>query len=313
MIFLEVRRFSETAYRWQAGSSMQERSAIALAVLLAASVSAAQGVKPPTFGATTGTVRVPVSVLDERGDPVLDLRRQDFRLAEDGRGRELTLFSSERRPIRIVIALDVSLSMEGVMHEVQRALEHFIDLLEPADETLVITFAEEVFVHGEFTNNRDLLERVFERLKPAPGTSLYDGALEGIRRLESGPAESKAVVLVTDGDDTTSSARLKDVREAARQYEVPIFGIGLGGGGGPLRDLADDSGGRAIVLGSAKRKPGEPDHLKAAATSIAMTLRHRYLLGYEPEVGRNEWRKIRIEVARPSVKVHARKGYYPAR
>jgi VWFA-related protein len=210
------------------------------------------------------------------------------------------------------VALDVSLSMAGVMNEVERALGHFIDLLEPADETLVITFSDEVYVHGEFTSDRDLLERVFARLKPAPGTSLYDAALEGIRRVASAPAESKAVVLVTDGEDSTSDAHLGDVRELARRHEVPIFGIGLGGGGGTLRALADDSGGRAIVLRHAKRTPGEPDHLKAAVTSIALTLRHRYLLGYEePAAGKEGWRPIRIEVDRPAVKVHARKGYYP--
>jgi VWFA-related protein len=288
--------------------------ALALAVLLAGPVSAAERAAPPTFSATARTVRVPVSVLDERGEPVLDLTREDFKVSEGGRRQPLTFFSSERRPIRIVVALDVSLSMAGVMYEVERALGDFIDLLEPADETLVITFSQEVYVHGEFTSDRDLLERVFARLKPAPGTSLYDAAMEGIRRVASAPAESKAIVLVTDGDDSTSDAHLGDVRELARRHEVPIFGIGLGGGGGPLRALADDSGGRAIILQNAKRKPGEPDYLKAAATSIAMTLRHRYILGYdEPEARERGWREIRVDVDRPSVKVHARKGYYPAK
>ncbi len=291
---------------------MGNEFAVALAMLLAGPVSAAERAAPPTFSATARTVRVPVSVLDERGDPVLDLRREDFQVSEDGRRQPLALFSNERRPIRIVVALDVSLSMAGVMYEVERALGHFIDLLEPADETLVITFSEEVFVHGEFTSDWDLLERVFERLKPAPGTSLYDAAQEAIRRVAPGTAESKAVVLVTDGADTTSDSSLRDVRDLARRHEVPIFGIGLGGGGGPLRALADDSGGRAIILGHAKRTPGEPDHLKAAAASIALTLRHRYLLGYEPESGKRGWRPIRVEVDRSSVKIHARKGYYPS-
>jgi VWFA-related protein len=292
---------------------MRNEVAVALALLLAGPVSAADRVAPPKFGVTARTVRIPVSVLDERGDPVLDLRREDFKISEGGRPQPLTLFSSERRPIRIVVALDVSRSMAPVMYEVERALGHFIDLLEPADETLVITFSEVVSVHGEFTSDRDQLERVFARLEPAPGTSLYDAAQEAIRRVAPAPAESKAVVLVTDGADSTSGSRLRDVREFARQNEVPIFGIGFGGGGGPLRALAEDSGGRAIILGSAKWKAGEPDHLKAAAASIALTLRHRYLLGYEPEAGKRGWHPIRVEVDRPSAKVHARKGYYPPR
>jgi VWFA-related protein len=285
---------------------------VALAVLLAGPTPPAESPTPPTFSAAVRTVRIPVSVLDGRGEPVVDLRREEFQVSEGGRGQALTLFSAERRPIRIVVALDVSLSMEGAMREVERALGHFIELVEPADETLVITFSDEVFVHGEFTHDREVLERVFERLTTAPGTSLYDAAVEAIRRLASAPAESKAVVLVTDGDDSTSDAKLGDVREFARRYEVPIFGIGMGGGGGALRALAEDSGGRAIILGSARRKPGQPDHLKAAAASIALTLRHRYLLGYEPEGGgKPEWRPIRVDVDRPSLKIHARKGYYP--
>jgi hypothetical protein len=138
--------------------------------------------------------------------------------------------------------------------------------------------------------------------------------MEAIRRVAPGAAESKAVVLVTDGEDSTSDAGLSDVRELARTHEVPIFAIGMGGGGGALKTLADDSGGRAILLKSAKRTPGQPDHLKAAAASIALTLRHRYVLGFdEPETGKTGWRTIRVEVDRPSAKVYARKGYYPSR
>lgn len=301
---------------FSSATAWQDRAGVGvlMAVLLASTVAAADGAKPPTFSAGTRTVRVPVAVLDKNGDPVLDLGRESFQIFDSGRSQALTLFSSERRPIRIVVALDVSLSMAPRMDAVQRALGDFIDLLEPADETLVVTFSELVFVHGEFTSDRDQLERVFQRLEPAPGTSLYDAAIEAIGRVASGPAESKAVVLVTDGDDTTSKAGLKDVREMARLNEVPIFGIGLGGGGGTLRGLADDSGGRAILLGSGKRKPGEPDHLKAAVASIALTLRHRYLLGYEAQGdGGFAWHPIRVDVDRPSAEVHARKGYYPLR
>src|SRR5262245_57294851 len=122
---------------------MGTRIGVAMAVLLLAGpVSAADRATPPTFSSTARIVRVPVSILDEHGEPVLDLKREEFHISENGRRQPLTFFSGERRPIRIVVALDVSLSMAPVMLEVQRALEHFIDLLEPADETLVITFAE---------------------------------------------------------------------------------------------------------------------------------------------------------------------------
>ncbi|PYQ14234.1 MAG: hypothetical protein DMF80_13040 [Acidobacteria bacterium] len=275
---------------------------------------------------------------------------------------------------RIALALDVSASMAGKMRQVSEALRHFIDLLEPADEIMVITFSADVSVDQDFTSDRDLLERVFSRLRPAQGTALYDAAIEAIHRVAAGPAESKAVVLVTDGMDTASMASFEEVRELARRSEVPIFSIGIGsetsflrsvlrpgggfggggrgprgwpggggggrggwpggggrggwpGGGGrggpggpmggesdfdgrPLQELADDSGGRAEILKGLEHDHGPVDRLKEAVESIAVTLRHRYLVGYEPQGGKAGWRKIKVEVDRPSVTVQSRKGYY---
>jgi VWFA-related protein len=338
-----------------------------------------------TFSATARSVRVPVSVLDKRGEPVLGLTGEDFTLSEDGREQPVTFFSGERRPLRIALALDISASMSDKMTEVADALRHFIDLLEPADQIMVITFSSSLHVEEDFTSDRERLERVFSRLHPDQGTALYDAALEAIQRVASGPAESKAVVLVTDGVDTASRATFEQVREVARRSEVPVFSIGIGsdtgfrtifrpmgipgtvprgpgrggwpggggrggrpggrgwpgpggggrggwpggtGGGGrglpgppiataepdfdarPLTDLADDTGGRAEILKGLERDRGPLDRLKAAVESIAVTLRHRYLVGYEPDPGKPGWRKIHVEVDRPSVKVQARKGYY---
>jgi VWFA-related protein len=331
-----------------------------------------------TFSASARSVRVPVSVLYKRGEPVLGLTGEDFKLSEDGRRQAVTFFSGERRPLRIALALDVSASMRDKMEEVGDALRHFINLLEPADEIMVITFSGTIHVDQDFTSDRELLERVFSRLQPDQGTALYDAAMEAVRRVAPGPAESKAVVLVTDGVDTASSATFDQVREIARRSEVPVFSIGIGGeasalrqvlqrgggigrrppigggwpgggrwpggggggrgwpptgggrgwpgptGGGrpsnvplggpepdfdarPLLDLADDTGGRAEIL---KGDASADGSLKHAVESIAVTLRHRYLVGYEPDSGKSGWRKIRVEVDRPSTKVQARKGYY---
>jgi VWFA-related protein len=326
----------------------------------------------PTFTAATRTVRVPVSVLDHSGEPVLGLLEKDFKIAEDGKFQGVTLFSSERRPLRLALALDMSRSMENKARQVEEALKHFIDLLEPADEVLVMVFNDHLRIAQDFTSDRELLGRVLDSLEPEGGTALYDAAYEAIRRVAEGPAESKAVVLVTDGVDTVSSIAFQDLREYARRSEVPVFSIGLdsgsllddmvirrppmvpgrggwpggrggwpggrggwpgGGGGGwggrggggrggplsfddkPLKQLADDTGARAeIVRGlehytPASSTPGS-DKLKPAVESIAMTLRHRYLLGYEPPEGKRGWREIRVQVEKPSLTALARKGYY---
>jgi len=338
----------------------------------------AQGPSGLTFGASTKSVRVPVSVLDKRGEPVLGLTGQDFQISENGQKQTVTYFSGERRPLRIALCLDVSTSMTEKMKEVSEALRHFINVLEPQDEVLVITFSADVHVEEDFTSDRERLERVFSKLHPDQGTALYDATIEALRHVAPGPAESKAVVLVTDGVDTASRATFEELREVARRTEVPIYSLGIGsdfglfnifrprgglggmgggrgprgpggwggggrwpgggggrggwpggggGGGGrgpspvggpdqdldptPLKQLAEDTGGRCEILKGLEHEHGQ-DRLKEAVESIAVTLRHRYLVGYEPQgqAGKSGWRNIKVNVDRPSVSIQARKGYY---
>ncbi|HXB54145.1 MAG TPA: VWA domain-containing protein [Vicinamibacteria bacterium] len=327
---------------------------------------AARSSPQPTFAAAARTVRVPVSVLDKNGEPLMGLRSADFRVSEEGRRQDITLFSGERRPLRIALALDTSGSMESKMGQVEAALKHFIDLLEPTDEILVITFNSEVHVVQDFTSDRDLLGSVLDRMEAGGGTALYDAAFTAIQRVAKSPAESKAVVLVTDGVDTASSTSFEALLELARRSEVPVFSIGLdsgsqlrdlsrmpsrpggggpgrgwpGGGGGswpggsgrsggrgrarkpregfdakPLVALADETGGRAEILKGAEHYTPDSDtpgagRLKGAVEAIAITLRHRYLLGYEPPEGKSGWRTIRVEVDRQAATARARKGYY---
>jgi VWFA-related protein len=326
-------------------------------------------------------VRVPVSVLDQGGRPVTGLRLEDFQLRDQGKKQPITLFSSERRALRIALALDVSGSMANKIRAVEAALRQFIDLLEPSDEILVLTFNDRVHLLQDFTSDRALLARGLDMLTPVGPTALYDAAAEAIRRVASGPAESKAVVLVSDGVDTASTTSFGTLREMARRSEVPVFSLALdadartvfrmpsgtgpiiprfpggggrgrfpggggggrggwpggggsgGGGGGfpgtsgrqpfsveqfdagPLRELAEDTGARAeVVKGGQHYSPGSEwpgsAPLKQAVESIALTLRHRYLLGYEPPEAKPGWRDIRVEVTRGSAQARARKGYY---
>ncbi|HEY5907906.1 MAG TPA: VWA domain-containing protein, partial [Vicinamibacteria bacterium] len=161
--------------------------------------------RTPTFAATTRTVRVPVSVLDKQGRPILGLKGPEFRVSENGKPQQVTLFSGERRPLRIALALDLSGSMQSKVGQVQSALRRFIDLLEPADQIMVLGFADRVHTLQDFTSDRERLSRVFDLLEPVGGTALYDAAFESLRRMAGGPAESKAVVLVSDGVDTSSA------------------------------------------------------------------------------------------------------------
>src|SRR6185295_8561974 len=152
---------------------------------------------------------------------------QDFKIIENGKRREVTLFSNERRPLRIALVLDLSRSMRNKIRQVEEALKHFIDILEPADEIMVITFSGSVHIRQDLTSDRGRLEHVLEELEPEGATALYDATFEAIKRVAQGPAESKAVVLVTDGVDTVSSVSFDTLREYARRAEVPVYSIGL--------------------------------------------------------------------------------------
>jgi VWFA-related protein len=328
----------------------------------------------PTFPAATRTVRVPVSVLDKNDEPLVGLQTADFRISEDGKRQAITQFTGERRPLRIALALDTSASMENKINQVEAAFKHFIDLLEPEDQVLVITFNERVHVVQDFTSDREALGRILDSLEAGGRTALYDAAYTAISRVAAFPAETKAVVLVTDGVDTGSYTSFEALREHARQSEVPVFSIGLdsggelrnlsrmprhpggggpiggpgpggwppggggrggfpggggrGGSGGsrmgmrhasfdakPLVELAEETGGRAHILKGPEHYSPDSDvpgngRLKGVVESIAITLRHRYLIGYEPPEGKPGWRAIRVEVDRPAANARARKGYY---
>ena len=339
------------------------------------------GGREPSFPAVARTVRVPVSVQDAKGEPMLGLRGEDFQVSEDGKRQKVTLFSDERRPLRIALALDISGSMDNKMPQVEEALRHFVELLEPADEIMVITFNNEVKVVQGFTSDRQRLGKVLDNIEPFGGTALYDAAFVAIRRVAKEPAESKAVVLVSDGVDTASRTSFDDLREFARRSEVPVFSIGLdagsphrnyaegghpggrpgggghgyggggghgGGGHGGMPGGGGGAGGRMgrrrrarrpgrrpeglrrqaphrargrhrrpaeILKGLEHYTPGsdEPpggELLRSAVESIATTLSHRYLLGYEPPEGKHSWRTIRVEVTHPDATARARKGYY---
>src|SRR5205814_451133 len=125
------------------------------------------------------------------GEPVLGLGLADFKIKENGQPRALTMFSGERRPLRIALALDLSRSMRNKIRQVEEALKHFIDVLEPEDQIMVITFSGSVRVVQDLTSDRERLQQVLDGLEPEGATALYDAAYEAIKRVAEGPAESK--------------------------------------------------------------------------------------------------------------------------
>ena len=180
-------------------------------------------------------VNVTATVTDRRGRFVSGLEKDDFLVYEDDLLQEISYFSNQRVPVSLGIVLDTSGSMEGEKMEAARdALDRFLfDLLGPDDEIFIYRFSyQPTLVHG-WTSDRDSLSRALRRIQPRGGTVLYDAVADAIPVAEEGRHRKKAVVVISDGNDTNSETDERDVRQLIRESEVLVYAIGIDGDGGP--------------------------------------------------------------------------------
>lgn len=175
---------------------------------------------------STDLVSIPVSVFDRRGRYVFDLTKEEFQIFEDGKQQEITFFANTEQPFTVVLVLDVSLSTKFKINEIQAAAYTFISQLRPEDRVMVISFDEQIHILSEFTSDREQLKRAIRTAKFGDGTSLYDTVeLVMDERLKRVPGR-KAVVLFTDGVDTTSrKSYLEENLRDAGELDALIFPI----------------------------------------------------------------------------------------
>ena len=153
---------------------------------------------------TTQLVSIPVRVMDKKGRFIGGLTKENFKVTEDGVEQEVALFSNEHQPFTVALVLDMSYSTTFRIADIQSAAISFITQLRPEDKVMVISFDEEVHVLCEATNDRKVIYRAIKSTKIATGTSLYEAVglvmNDRLRRIEG----RKAIILFTDGVDTTS-------------------------------------------------------------------------------------------------------------
>ena len=180
-------------------------------------------------------INVTATVTDRRGRFVSGLEKEDFLVYEDDQLQEISHFSNQRVPVSLGIVLDTSGSMEGAKMQAARdALDRFLfDLLGPEDEIFIYRFSyQPALVHG-WTSDRNSLSRALRRIRPRGGTALYDAVADAIPIAEEGRHRKKAVVIISDGNDTNSETDERDVRRLIRESEVLVYAIGIDGNGGP--------------------------------------------------------------------------------
>jgi Ca-activated chloride channel family protein len=191
----------------------------------------------------TTLVTLPVSVTDRDGRYIPNLRKEDFRLWEDGQEQPVAFFSSVDKPFSVVLMLDTSGSTRFRLEEIQDAAITFVNQLRQDDRVMVVSFDDDIRILTEFTSDRRRLRDAILRTRPGDGTKLYDAVDMVMNQRLSTIDGRKAVVLFTDGADTTSrhatyESNLRDAEELdALVYSVQYntndsFGGGSGGGGG---------------------------------------------------------------------------------
>jgi Ca-activated chloride channel homolog len=178
-------------------------------------------------------INITATVTDRAGRFVPALERTDFRVFEDDRPVEVTYFSADRVPVSLGIVLDTSGSMAGEkMGHARAAIERFLERLEPGDEVFLWGFASDVDVLQEWTTNRDAARASLQRIRAEGATAMYDAVAEAVAMAQSGRNRKKAVVLISDGNDTNSRSDVRDVLQAVRETKVLVYAVGIDGGGG---------------------------------------------------------------------------------
>jgi VWFA-related protein len=178
-------------------------------------------------------INVTATVSDASGRFVSGLRQEDFLVYEDDQPVTVTHFSAERVPVSLGIALDTSGSMEGQKIEAaQSALDRFFfDLLDRNDELFLYRFSNTPVLLQNWTRDRQLLSRALGRITPNGGTALYDAVSEAIPLTQQGQHRKKALLIVSDGNDTASATSVRDVKAQIRESEVLVYAIGIDGQG----------------------------------------------------------------------------------
>jgi Ca-activated chloride channel homolog len=275
---------------------------------------------PPTLvlEVEVEVVSVTAVVHDKAGRFVSGLGPADVELFEDNVAQEVTYFreasadkGAEKIPLSVVMVLDASGSMARNLHFLQEAAINFVRKLEDVDTALVVQFNESIKGSAEFTGDIDRLEQFVDALQAWGGTSLNDAIHYGLNRIR-GQRGRKAVIVFSDGEDTTSQMKEQDVVDYARAVEASVYTIGIrgsgpGGGSSPrgfLRRISRETGGEFFF-------PERVGDLNRVFTAIAEELHQHYLLAYTPKRGPDgTFRTIVLRPKRKDLEVRVRKGYF---
>lgn len=298
---------------WDAGDTVVEHSLRVVADLEGGKrLIATRRTKPLDYAeaADVEAVLVPVSVRKD-GRFVKGLKRDDFRVKEDGKAQDITFFAAEGLSLEVLVAMDVSGSMADDMVEMRAAVKDFLASLRPQDQSIIAGFNTSFFVVSNRGASPDTRLRAIDRLAAWGGTAAFDALVRSADMLQRRPGR-KAIVLFSDGDDNTSRTSMESAIRRMESSDAILYAIAQGHAMQTprLRSVLDRlsriSGGRAFFT-------DDITELRRVFAEIVEDLANQYALGYTPErPPDSSWRKIEVDV-RGKYDVRARQGYRPYR
>lgn len=298
-------------------------SFIALSLLVIAGPKhTARGQEPaPTFRANIDLVSLTVTVVDKRNNLVRNLEQDDFNVFEDGIKQRVEFFSRRQTPIAVAVLLDTSASMDQRLETAQEAAIGFAKRIRPDDVMEVVDFDSQVRILQDFTNDVPKLEKAIRGTTVNGSTSLYNAlyvslkALKNVKATSADEIRRQAIVVLSDGDDTSSLVEYEEVRDVARRSETVIYAIGLKQGNSArvefkeaefvLKQLSTDTGGRAFF-------PTSVSELPAIYQQISEELANQYTMAFSSKnpLRNGAWRRLMVRVAREGVLTRTRQGYF---
>jgi len=275
----------------------------------------------PAFKAGVEIVSLNVTVTDGTNRYISDLEQAEFAVYEDGVRQDITFFSRRQQPIALSMLLDSSASMEDKLPMLQTAATNFVKRLKTTDIAQVIDFDSRVEIRQGFTGNQQELAAAIDQMGAGGSTSLHNAvyiALKELRKIKAVTEEDirrQALVVFSDGEDTSSLVSFEEVLDLAKRSETSIYSIALRGVDTQtkgfkeaeyvMKTLAYETGGRSFF-------PARIEDLAGVYSQIADELSSQYTIGYISKNQRRDGalRRLVVRVSRPSLTARTRQSYY---
>jgi Ca-activated chloride channel homolog len=280
------------------------------------------------IGVNVDLVVVHTSVVDKNGKFVSGLKRESFKVYEDGVGQNIVSFSQEDVPVSLGIVIDTSGSMRDKFDSVTKAALAFIRASNPNDETFLIGFNDEVELLEDYTNDIDLIGDDLNNTVVTGGTALWDAIYLSVQKAHSGSRPKKALIVITDGEDRDSYYKLDEMVAKVQESDVQIYGIGFlneapdkGLFGhwtksepekahDALQKISDETGAKAFF-------PKDISEIQTIVSEIAYELRNQYSIAYTSTNSARDgtWRRLKVTLESPAsgLRVRYRNGYFASK